>query len=213
VSGTTQGKRGLLALPRGRADLRNHGAAYRFSCRRSAARWALLGCARRLTAERNGPNVLADERLPFGALAEVDLQPRKLSQSVVLIGLSPRDSCRTFLAGEIRARSIRRRLCWKTISAANWSPQTTAGAAGGHGSARYRLPLLAARPPHRGSGSWSRPAPALANTDPRGQSGHGLGPINAGVKRSRSIDGAPLIGPARFWFGSLRGGAGLAEAS
>jgi hypothetical protein len=33
----------------------------------------VLGCARRVAADRNGPYVSADERLPFGAVAEADL--------------------------------------------------------------------------------------------------------------------------------------------
>jgi hypothetical protein len=37
VSGTAQGKPGLLAVPRGRADLPNHGAAYGCSWRRSSS--------------------------------------------------------------------------------------------------------------------------------------------------------------------------------
>src|ERR1700736_6495287 len=63
-------------MPRGRADLRNHGAAYRRSGWRPAG-YALLGRARCVTVERNGPDVLADECLPFGALAEADLGPTK----------------------------------------------------------------------------------------------------------------------------------------
>ena len=42
-------------------------------------------CSRaRVTAERNGPDVLADERLPFGALAEADLQPAKRRLPVLI---------------------------------------------------------------------------------------------------------------------------------
>ena len=41
--------------------------------------YALLGRARCVIAERNGPDVLADECLPFGALAEADLQPTTAS--------------------------------------------------------------------------------------------------------------------------------------
>jgi hypothetical protein len=37
----------------------------------------VLGRAWCVTAERNGPNVPADERIPFGALAETDLPPMK----------------------------------------------------------------------------------------------------------------------------------------
>jgi hypothetical protein len=68
--------RGRLAIPRSRADLRNHGAAYGCSSCRPAG-YALLGRARCVTADRNGPDVLAHECLPFGALAEADLQPAK----------------------------------------------------------------------------------------------------------------------------------------
>jgi len=69
--------RRLSAQPTGYAsrprDLRDHGAAYGCSWRRPDG-YALLS---RVTAERNGPDVPADERLPFGALAEADLQPTK----------------------------------------------------------------------------------------------------------------------------------------
>src|SRR6266851_2859095 len=74
-------------MPRGRTDLRNHGAAYGCSWWRPAG-YALLGRARCVTAERNGLDVLADERLPFGALAEADLQPTK-RRPPVLIRRSP----------------------------------------------------------------------------------------------------------------------------
>jgi Activator of Hsp90 ATPase homolog 1-like protein len=60
-------------MPRGCADLRHHGVAYGRPQQRPAGD-ALLG---RFVAERNGADVLADECLPFGALAEVDLQPAK----------------------------------------------------------------------------------------------------------------------------------------
>src|SRR5271170_7419889 len=67
-------RRRRVAKPRGRADLRHHGAADGCSwwC---LAGHALRGPARRITAERNGADVFADERLPFCALAEADLQP------------------------------------------------------------------------------------------------------------------------------------------
>jgi hypothetical protein len=39
--------------------------------------YAVLGRAGCLTAERNGPDVFADERFPFGALAKAALQPAK----------------------------------------------------------------------------------------------------------------------------------------
>src|ERR1700732_4410960 len=74
-------------MPRGRADLRNHGAAYGCSWWRPAG-YALLGRATCVTARRNGPDVLADECLPFGALAEADLRPTK-RRPPVLIRRSP----------------------------------------------------------------------------------------------------------------------------
>ena len=43
--------------------------------RRRRAGCALLGGARCVTAERNGPDVPADDCLPFGAVAEADLRP------------------------------------------------------------------------------------------------------------------------------------------
>jgi hypothetical protein len=39
--------------------------------------YALLGRARRVTAGRHGPDVPADERVPFGSLAEMDFQAMK----------------------------------------------------------------------------------------------------------------------------------------
>ena len=62
-----------MAIARGRADLRNHGAAYGYGWRRPAG-YALFGCER-IAGGWDGPDVLADERLPFGALAEADRQP------------------------------------------------------------------------------------------------------------------------------------------
>lgn len=62
-----------MAIPRCRADIRDHGAAdgrYRW------CRYDLLFDARCFTAERNGSDVLAHGRLPFGAMAEAGLQPR-----------------------------------------------------------------------------------------------------------------------------------------
>src|SRR5258705_6367695 len=67
-----QGKRGPLAVAGGRADLRDHGAAYGYS------RWRRSGCflfgRGRITARRNDPDVPVDERLSFGAVAEADRQ-------------------------------------------------------------------------------------------------------------------------------------------
>src|SRR5215211_4486762 len=88
-------------MPRGRADLCRHGAAYGCSRWRPAGH-ALLGRARCLAAERNGPDVLADERLPFGALAEAHLQPTKRCRP-----LRQTDECRTFLVREYAQRLTR----------------------------------------------------------------------------------------------------------
>jgi hypothetical protein len=55
--------------------------------RRGPDGYALLGRAW-VSADRNGPDVHADERLPFGALAEADLQAAKRCPTV-LIPLSP----------------------------------------------------------------------------------------------------------------------------
>src|SRR4030088_3586666 len=56
----------------GRADLRNDGAADG-CCWRRRCGYALPGRARCVSVERNGPDVLADEYLPFDALAEAGL--------------------------------------------------------------------------------------------------------------------------------------------
>jgi hypothetical protein len=74
--GTAQGKRGLLVVPRGRADLRNHGATYRDPWWQHAG-YTLLGRWKWIPTERHGPDVFADERLPFAALAEARLQSAK----------------------------------------------------------------------------------------------------------------------------------------
>src|SRR5262245_14725399 len=63
-------------MPRGGAGLRNHGATDGRSRRRPAG-YVLHGRARWVTAEWDDMDVHADERLPFGALAEVDLPPAK----------------------------------------------------------------------------------------------------------------------------------------
>jgi hypothetical protein len=68
--------RSRLARSRGRADFRNHGAAHGRSRRRPAG-YPLLDRGTYVAAERNGPDVFADERLPFAALAEADLEPTK----------------------------------------------------------------------------------------------------------------------------------------
>jgi hypothetical protein len=71
-----------MAMSRGYADLRNHGADDGCS-RRGPDGYALLGRAW-VSADRNGPDVHADERLPFGALAEAGLQPTKRCPPVVI---------------------------------------------------------------------------------------------------------------------------------
>jgi hypothetical protein len=50
-----------------------HGAAHCSRWRRAG--YAVLGRASCVTAERDGPDVRADERVSFGALAEADLHP------------------------------------------------------------------------------------------------------------------------------------------
>ena len=60
----------------GRADFRNHGLAHvRF---RRPNGYPLLGRGTYVAADGNDPDVLADECLPFVALAEADVQPEKL---------------------------------------------------------------------------------------------------------------------------------------
>src|SRR5262245_41041734 len=62
-----------MASSRGYADLRGHGVADKHS-RRGLDGVALFGWPW-ISAGRNDVHVLADERLPFGAVAEADLQP------------------------------------------------------------------------------------------------------------------------------------------
>jgi hypothetical protein len=76
MSGTVQGKRGPLAVSRGRADFRNHGATHGRS-RRRAAGYPVLGRGSYVAAERNDPDVFADERLQFATLAEAHFEPAK----------------------------------------------------------------------------------------------------------------------------------------
>src|ERR1700730_14745133 len=99
-------------MPRGRADLRNHGAAYGCSWWRPAG-YALLGRARCVTAERNGPDVLADECLPFGAWAEADLQPTKRCPPV-LNGRRNRDRVGRDRCRSLGVASRKGNLCPKT---------------------------------------------------------------------------------------------------
>ena len=64
------------------ADFRHHGAADGCSRRRLAGHGVFgRSC---LAARRNGPDVPADERLPFGALAEADLEPTKRRSPVLI---------------------------------------------------------------------------------------------------------------------------------
>src|SRR4051812_17347156 len=60
-------------MPRGRADLCGHGAAG--GCSRGPHGHALLRRATCVPAWRNGADVLADERVPCSALAEMDFEP------------------------------------------------------------------------------------------------------------------------------------------
>ncbi len=65
-------------LSGGRADLRDDGAAYR---RAGGGGGHVVFDRERVTAGRNGPDVFADERFPFGALAEADRWPRRRGAS------------------------------------------------------------------------------------------------------------------------------------
>src|SRR2546421_197963 len=65
-------RRGPFAVACGRANLLDHGAACGAQRRRHVG-YALLGHAKWIAAKRNGPDVSADERLSFDALAEADL--------------------------------------------------------------------------------------------------------------------------------------------
>src|SRR5689334_22750674 len=76
-------RRRRLARSRGRADLRPHGATHGRSWRQPG--YALRGDARYIFAERNGPDVSADECLPFGAMAEADLQPRQRRRQILML--------------------------------------------------------------------------------------------------------------------------------
>src|SRR5258707_2104401 len=75
-------RRGLFAVHRSRADLGDDGAAEGGSWWRTGG-WVVFS-GRCVAAERDGPDVPADERLPFGALAEADLQPAKPSLPVLI---------------------------------------------------------------------------------------------------------------------------------
>ena len=74
---------GRMAVPGRHANLRDHGAAYEYLWWGTAG-YTLLGHAWCVTAERNGPNVPANERLPFGALVEADFRPAKRRPPVVM---------------------------------------------------------------------------------------------------------------------------------
>ena len=52
----------------------------------------VLRCASCVTARRNGLDVHADERLPFGALAEADLQPANRCSPVLTLTKSNANS-------------------------------------------------------------------------------------------------------------------------
>ena len=93
-------------MSRGRADLCSHGAAYGCSSWRAAG-YALLGRERRVTAERNDPDVLADERLSFGALAEADLQATKRSLPVLIRRSPDRAAQKALLHGQQRHQQDR----------------------------------------------------------------------------------------------------------
>src|SRR4051812_42708322 len=69
-------------MPRGRADLRNHGAAYGCSWRWLAG-YVVFGRAC-VTAERNDSDFFADGRLPFGPLGEADLRSTKRCPPVLI---------------------------------------------------------------------------------------------------------------------------------
>jgi hypothetical protein len=77
----------LSSFACGRADLRNHGGAYSGRRRRHAG-YALRGRACCVSAERNGPDVRSDERLPFGALAEADLPTTSRRPAVIADGFA-----------------------------------------------------------------------------------------------------------------------------
>ena len=115
--------------PRGRADLRDHGAADGRSRRRPDG-YALLGRAC-VSAERNGPDVLADERLPFGALAEADLRPTKRCPPLLIRGPPnrtvpslPREPSQA-RRGVLRAGSVRRRMNCAAMSRVSETASTT----------------------------------------------------------------------------------------
>src|ERR1700677_2723498 len=75
-----------LAVPCGRADLRHHGAAD--GCRWRLCRYALFSRATGVTAERNGADVLSDECLPFGTVAEAGCSVAK-RRTPIMMGAAP----------------------------------------------------------------------------------------------------------------------------
>jgi hypothetical protein len=79
-----QDKRGSSAVSRRRTDLCNHGAIYGRSSREHGGH-ALFGCAKCIAAGWNDPDVLADGRLPSGAVAEAHLKPPDITQAVILL--------------------------------------------------------------------------------------------------------------------------------
>src|SRR6516164_9307603 len=69
-------------MSRGRAHFCNHGRAHRRFRRPNG--YPLLRRGTCVAADRNDPDVLADECLPFVALAEADVQPEKLHRLEVI---------------------------------------------------------------------------------------------------------------------------------
>ena len=72
MSGTVQGKPRPLAIASGHAELCIHGRSHGHP-REWRTRNVVLRRDAYVTAERNGPDVLADERVPFGAVAQTRL--------------------------------------------------------------------------------------------------------------------------------------------
>ena len=102
---TARCKRARSAVACGRADLRGHGIADGDAGRRHAGH-ALLGRGKRIAAERNVLDVLVDERLPFGALAETDRPPKKRCPSIGARGfVSAALICRRADSGSLRRLS------------------------------------------------------------------------------------------------------------
>src|SRR6266853_6471095 len=88
--------RGRVDIASSRADLRSHGGADGYPWWRTV-RYALLGNARCITADRNVLDVLVDECRPFGALAKIDLPLRKRCPSIIEVRECDPSLC--FVAG------------------------------------------------------------------------------------------------------------------